>query len=85
MVSSSSKGCQRIPILGTRTLVELFKNSSNRPEALNSNEYKPGIPILGLVIGICVSAKMPYALRPPKLGLANRHQSDRRFCLYHPG
>ena len=69
MVSSSSKGCQRIPILGTTTLVELFKNSSNRPEALNSNEYNPGIPILGLVIGICVSAKMPYALRPPKLGL----------------
>src|SRR5437762_6384210 len=70
MVSCSSNGCQRMPILGTRTLVSLFLKSSKRPEALNSSEYAPGIFILGLVIGICVSAKIPYALRPPKLGLA---------------
>src|SRR5205807_5268154 len=41
-VRLSSKGCQRIPTLGTAAFVSLFSHSSYRTPAENSNEWKPG-------------------------------------------
>src|SRR4051812_11491844 len=56
IVSVSSKGCQRSPNFGTRTLVSLFLKTSKRAAAVNSSEWKPGTALSGLKIGTLVSA-----------------------------